>query len=150
MTERTKLSGATLEFIGELSKALKEDFEIFVESIISTVIKLFGRSNAVFVKRAQTCIKKVIEATNIVIILRVLLENMKSKSKGIRNCCSDYICQLFSKFEKAQLNPYVKDLELFIREGSVDPEVLVRSNSSKSFKVYTMMFSERKERYINR
>ncbi|CAJ0627903.1 2659_t:CDS:2 [Entrophospora sp. SA101] len=118
LTTRSKLSSTAIELVEEIAKALGPRFISISEIFVPSILKLFNRTNKVFIKRANKCLGTIIRETKSSNLMPTFKEAMRSQNKQMRACVAGMVLTMLEDNVNG-LNIYIDALELIIREASL-------------------------------
>ncbi|KAG2150616.1 clasp N terminal-domain-containing protein [Suillus clintonianus] len=149
-SERSRLSGSTIELVNALLAGLGPSFEPLVSLFMPTLLGLCGRTNKVFTSRAKACILAVIENTQLPSILPYLAESLNQKSAFLRSVAAEGVLACLNCFnppdiEKDTRARLIEDvIKLTARDASAD----VRRAGKMIFEAYKALLPDRVESFI--
>ncbi|KAG9300244.1 hypothetical protein G9A89_011317 [Geosiphon pyriformis] len=149
LTDRTRLSGSTLELIQEFSIALGRKFESLADIFIPGILKLCSRSNKVFVNRARGCMGTILRESRVLNLIPKLKDALQNQSKPLRSSAAEFMLICMELNDKSALFTQIEELEVAIRVGSVDSLQEVRETLRKVFLIYKEKFPDRVENFMN-
>lgn len=149
-TERSRLSGATIECIATLTEGLREYFKPLIPSFFPTLLLMTTRSNKVFVNRARVCIMCIVEHTQSPTLLPHFRRAVSDKSKSLRLVATDATLACLRCFNPPDLesNARGEDIETIIRITAKDADADVRKSSRLVFDAYRMLLPGRVDAYV--
>lgn len=144
-SERSRLSGATIDLLHALATGLGHDLEPLLPLFFPTLLVLCTRTNKVFITRAKACILAFIENTQLPGILNYLLDASKDKSVSLRLTAVDSVLACLNCFNPPDLekDARAKVIEDVIRATARDASADVRKSSRKVFDAYTVLLPNR-------
>ncbi|RKP08714.1 clasp N-terminal domain-containing protein, partial [Thamnocephalis sphaerospora] len=142
-TERTQLSGTAVELVETLARVLRKDFTQVMDFLVPAVVRLCGRTNKVFVKRATRCLENSVHYTQLPEFISHFAEALRAQSKVMRKSAAECVCAVLRKLSVDELTAHVAQLETMIRTGLVDADAEVRAESRKAYEMYTKLFESR-------
>ncbi|KAG2345464.1 hypothetical protein BDR05DRAFT_860480, partial [Suillus weaverae] len=146
-SERSRLSGSTIELVNALLAGLGPSFEPLVSLFMPTLLGLCGRTNKVFTSRAKACILVVIENTQLPSILPYLADSLTQKSAFLRLVAAEGVLACLNCFnppdiEKDTRARLIEDvIKLTARDASSD----VRRVGKLIFEAYKALLPDRVE-----
>ncbi|KAG1732186.1 clasp N terminal-domain-containing protein [Suillus paluster] len=149
-SERSRLSGSTIELVNALLAGLGPSFEPLVSLFMPTLLGLCGRTNKVFTNRAKACILAVIENTQLPSLLPYLADSLNHKSVLLRLVAAEGILACLNCFnppdiEKDTRARLIEDvIKLSARDASAD----VRRAGKMIFEAYKALLPDRVESFI--
>ncbi|KAG1765490.1 clasp N terminal-domain-containing protein [Suillus placidus] len=149
-SERSRLSGSTIELVNALLAGLGPSFEPLVSLFMPTLLGLCGRTNKVFTSRAKACILVVIENTQLPSILPYLADSLTQKSAFLRLVAAEGVLACLNCFnppdiEKDTRARLIEDvIKLTARDASAD----VRRAGKLIFEAYKALLPDRVESFI--
>lgn len=132
----------------EISKALEENFDPFVDAFVPSILRLCTRANKVFVTCANNCLKIIITHSKTPSIIPFLHEALHNPSKSLRTSASESLLTCFEIISPENLESHIETIESAIRDGVVDVAPTVRDYCRKSFEMYRQYFPERIKMYF--
>ncbi|KAF9017291.1 hypothetical protein BDZ89DRAFT_1022261 [Hymenopellis radicata] len=149
-SERTRLSGAAIEFVSELATGLENGFEPLLYIFLPTLLSLCARTNKIVVKRSSACILVIVERTLLLAILPHLMQAVKEKSASLRVIACEAILTCLNCFNPPDLQKEAraKDVEALIKVTSRDAIAEVRKLGREIFEAYQLLLPNRVERCV--
>jgi hypothetical protein len=144
-SERTRLSGAAIDFVLVLAEGVGTSFEPLVAPFVSTLLVLCGRTNKVVLNRARACVISIVENTRLPSILPHFLHYVKDKSASLRLIAAEgsLACMNCLNPPDLEKEPRAKDIESLIRSTARDANADVRKVSRKLFEAYQILLPDR-------
>ncbi|KIY43710.1 hypothetical protein FISHEDRAFT_68104 [Fistulina hepatica ATCC 64428] len=144
-SERSRLSGATIDFVSTVASSLGSDFEPLTPTFFPSLLTLCGRPNKVFVIRARSCITNIVETTQSATLLTYFLHNIKDKSATIRLACAEgtLTCLNCCNPPDLEKEARVKEIEALMRSTARDASADVRQVGKKIFQAYKILLPDR-------
>ncbi|KXS20140.1 hypothetical protein M427DRAFT_403077 [Gonapodya prolifera JEL478] len=143
LSERSRLSRTALELVESLSSVLGRDFDLISDGFVSSIITLTGRSNKVFVSSATSCLKSVIQNSQVSRVIPNFVEALKSKSKSMRASAADAILECLDSTLPMDLADHHQLIETAIKTAIEDSNPLVREGARSMYNRYYKVFPER-------
>ncbi|KAG1828948.1 clasp N terminal-domain-containing protein [Suillus variegatus] len=149
-SERSRLSGSTIELVKALLTGLGSSFEPLVPLFMPTLLGLCGRTNKVFTSRAKACILAAIENTQSTSILPYLADSLTPKSASLRLVAAEGVLACLNCFnppdiEKDTRARLIEDvIKLTARDASAD----VRRVGKLIFEAYKALLPDRVDSFI--
>lgn len=149
-SERSRLSGSTIELVKALLTGLGSSFEPLVSLFMPTLLGLCGRTNKVFTSRAKACILAAIENTQSTSILPYLADSLTQKSVSLRVVAAEGVLACLNCFnppdiEKDTRARLIEDvIKLTARDASAD----VRRVGKLIFEAYKALLPDRVDSFI--
>jgi CLIP-associating protein 1/2 len=149
-SERTRLSGAALDALGEVALSLGSDFEPILPLFFPALLSLCGRMNKVVVSRAKTCVFGIIEATQLPGILTYLVQSVNDKSPTIRLAVAEGALSCLRCFNPPDLEKesLAFAIETIIRSTVRDANANIRKVGKDVFQSFKVVLPHRVERYV--
>lgn len=151
ITERTRLSGSTLDLMSSATR-LGPSFQPLIQIYFPTILRLLARTNKLYITRTQSCISAIIHNTHLPHIMPYIAEGMSDKSATMRKGCAEAILEALSKNasggmlidkEAIERRGSLALIEEVIRKAAVDKEVKVREAGRQIWNVYKTEWSDR-------
>ena len=145
-SERSRLSGAALDFLNIVAPRLSLKFEPLVSLLLPSVLRLSNRPNKVYVTRAEKSLMMIITYCPIPSVISHLLVACKeSKIATGRIAAVEGALRALNKWDWTQtpLKAKVGDIEEIIRLSGKDKDPSVRQSSRKVFDAYKALFADR-------
>ncbi|KAF9026462.1 hypothetical protein BDZ89DRAFT_1134764 [Hymenopellis radicata] len=138
-SERTQLSGAAIDFVAALAEGLGKGFAPFLTTFLSTLLSLCARTNKIVVNHARVCILVIVENTQLLAILPLLMQAAKDKSTSLRVIACEAVLRCLCCFNPSDLEKQAtaKDVEALIKCASRDANADVRKLGGRYFKMRT-------------
>ncbi|KAG8213851.1 clasp N terminal-domain-containing protein [Butyriboletus roseoflavus] len=149
-SERSRLSGAAVEFLAALVTGLGSSFEPLVSQFVPTLLALCGRTNKVFTSRARACILALIQHTRLPSLLPYLAELANHKSLFLRLTAAEGILACLNCFNPPDLEKETRArvVEDFIKLTARDASADVRKASKEVFKAYKTLMPARVDSFV--
>ncbi|GAA5884748.1 hypothetical protein JCM16303_005258 [Sporobolomyces ruberrimus] len=163
-TERTRLSGSTLDLIGS-STRLGPQFAPLLPLYLPTLLRLLCRTNKLYINRSTLTITSIVKNTKLVDVLRYIVgewQGESGKSASFREKAAELTAYILSsgpggelQMDKEVLDRRVEELEWIIKTAAVDRDAklslaLVRlSADSLSIASFTSPMTPTIRRYLN-
>ena len=142
LSERTKLSGMAVEFVGDLVILLRDKFDGLIDACFVPLLKLCMRSNKVFVNRATCCATKVLTWCRSARYFDKLIEYSTSSNKSVRICVAECFSVLLQLYSAQFLHEYCPLLVNYLTNSLADATVEVRDHSKKAFLLFQTAFPQ--------
>ncbi|OLY80677.1 Protein stu1 [Smittium mucronatum] len=161
-TERTRLSGATVEFLDALAKNSGLDFQPLSSLFINDLVKLCARTNKVFTVRGVRCLESIFIYSRCFEHIPLICEySSKDPSKFLRRNVSKVLLTIvesdrvkdFSDSKRKDdqgLKPYFDILNTTISLLNIDADVDVRTNAKSIFYSFSKRFPENRDALISK
>ncbi|KAF9051005.1 hypothetical protein BDZ89DRAFT_1056903 [Hymenopellis radicata] len=148
-SERTRLSGAAIDFVSELAAGLGKDFEPLLITFLPTLLSLCARTSKIVVNRSRACILVIVDSTQLPAILPHLMQAVKDKSASLRVIACEGALTCLNCFNPPDLEKEAraKDVEALIRLASRDANADVRKLGRKIFEAYKLLLPNRVESF---
>ncbi|KAF9500377.1 hypothetical protein BDN71DRAFT_1585905 [Pleurotus eryngii] len=148
-SERGRLSGPAINLVGVAASILGTDFETILSTYLPPLLVLCGRTNKVVLNRARTCIRSIIENTQLPGILPILMHDAQDKSVTLRLVVAESILACLSILNPPDLEREVraKEIESSIRFAANDASADVRKVGKQLFAAYQVLLPDRVERF---
>lgn len=149
-SERSKLSGVSLELFTSLAQSLQSSFAPLVPVFIPTLLSQCMRSNKVFSARGKACIIEIIGSTQLPGILTYLVGSVKDKSVTMRLAAAEAALACLNTCDPDELVKGVRqgEIESIIKATIQDPNSDTRKTSRKMFEAYTILNPDRIDSYV--
>ncbi|KAG2185740.1 hypothetical protein INT43_002175 [Umbelopsis isabellina] len=144
LTERSRLSGTTTDLLEQMAMQLQRGYEPLNDSFMPHIMKLFIRSNKLFVNRSIKCMDNIILHAKIPRAIPQFCAAItkpdpnKQMRTGAAHCLTSSLQHNIS----ADLEHHLQAIEKAIRVGSMDPAPEVREIIRKSFAIYKEQFPD--------
>lgn len=150
LTERTRLSGSALDFLGAASCVASSAFGICIGLYLPVLIKLLARPNKIYVTRTCNCLAEIIHSCRHPHILTFLANGLDDKSSAVRRSCVEMVLESLTGgsnrsllMDKHALEKRLGCIEETIRKGATDKEVKIRELSRSVWDVYKREWPDR-------
>lgn len=149
-SERSKLSGVSLELFVSLAQLLQSSFAPLIPVFIPTLLSQCMRSNKVFSARGKACIIEIIGSTRLPGILAYLLHSVRDKSVAMRLAAAEAALACLNTCDPEELVKGVRqgEIESIIKATIQDPNGDIRKTSRKMFEAYTILNPDRIDTYV--
>ncbi|KAG6372351.1 clasp N terminal-domain-containing protein [Boletus reticuloceps] len=149
-SERSRLSGATVDFLTALATGLGSSFDPLVSQFVPTLLALCGRTNKVFNSRAKACTLAIIQHTRLPSLLPYLAELANHKSVLPRLTAAEGILACLNCFNPPDLEKEsrARVVEDFIKLTARDASADVRKASKEVFKAYKALMPARVDNFV--
>lgn len=149
-SERSKLSGVSLEFFVSLGQTLQSSFAPLVPIFFPTLLSQCMRSNKVFSARGKACVIEIIGSTQLPGILTYLVNSVKDKSIAMRLAAAEAALACLNACDPEELVKGVRqgEIESIIKATIQDPSSDIRKTSRRLFEAYTILNPDRIDTYV--
>ena len=120
LSERSKLNGTCIQFLLKCND-LDPDYD-FIE-YIPVLIKLGGKSNRIFVQRAEHCLLQLIKNIDSSKLLRIIELHIQSNNKKVR--------EILFKIIEIKVSTEKNMFNMIVDKGLTDPAIEVRNLAKK-------------------
>ncbi|GAA5896002.1 uncharacterized protein JCM6883_001684 [Sporobolomyces salmoneus] len=158
VTERTRLSGSTLDLIGS-STRLGPQFAPLLPLYLPTLLRLLCRTNKLYISRSTTTIISILKNTKLVDVLRFIVSEWhgeSGKSATFKEKAAEVTAYMLSpgsggemQFEKEILDRRIDELEWIIKTAAVDRDAKVRTEAKKCWEVYKREWPDRVASFVS-
>lgn len=147
-SERSRLSGATMDLLNTAATELGKSFEILLSVFVPTLIVLCGRPNKVFVTRAKACLITIIQSTQSPLILSYLLRSAKDKSTPLRLTVAEASLACLQCFNPPDLQKDSRgqEVEALVKCFATDANADIRKVGRNIFEAYSILLPGRVDR----
>ena len=144
-SERTRLSGCTLDMLLAVATGLGSAFEPLLSLYIPPLLALCARTNKVVINRARAALLAVIETAQLVGVLSYFVHSTKDKSASLRLVIAECTLACLNSCNPPDLEKEsrMKEIESIIRTFTRDANADVRKISRKIFESYKILFPDR-------
>jgi len=151
-SERSRLSGSTIELLTALLAGLGPSFEPLVALFMPTLLGLCGRTNKVFTSRAKACMLAVIEHTQSPSLLPYLAESVNHKSAFLRLVAAEGVLACLNCFNPPdiEMDTRARLIEDVIKLTARDASADVRRAGKMIFEAYKALLPDRVERLVSK
>ncbi|OMJ21217.1 CLIP-associated protein [Smittium culicis] len=161
-TERTRLSGAALEFLESLSKNSTTELQSISNLFVNDIIKICARTNKIFTTRAIRCLETFIIFSRCFDLIPLVCDYAaKDQSKILRKNISKVLLTIVENIavctnleiklkEEADIKTYFETINTAISLIAVDADVDVRTNAKSIFSTYVKRFPDNKDDLISK
>ncbi|OAX32603.1 hypothetical protein K503DRAFT_595386 [Rhizopogon vinicolor AM-OR11-026] len=147
-SERSRLSGATIELITALSVGLGPAFEPLLPIFIPTLLGLCARTSKVYTSRAKASIFAVIKHTQSSSILPYLAASVHNKSLSLRLVAAEGVLAYLNFNTSNGTRTHV--IEDVIQSTSEDVSEVVRAVGKKIYEAYEALLPDSVERFVQK
>lgn len=150
-SERSKLSGVSLELFISLGQSLQSSFAPLVPVFLPALLSQCMRSNKVFSARGKACVIEIIGSTRLPGIITYLLNSVKDKSVAMRLAAAEAALACLNVCDPEELVKGVRqgEIESIIKATIQDPNGDIRKTSRKMFEAYTILNPDRIDTYVS-
>ncbi|OAX33908.1 hypothetical protein K503DRAFT_748102 [Rhizopogon vinicolor AM-OR11-026] len=145
-SERSRLSGATIELITALSVGLGPAFKPFLSIFIPTILGLCARTNKVSTSRAKASIFAVIKHTQSSSILPYLAASVHNKSPSLRLVAAESVLAYLNFNTSNGTRTHL--IEDVIQSTSEDASAVVRAVGKTIYEAYKALLPDNVERFV--
>lgn len=144
-SERSKLSGVSLELFASLSQSLQSSFAPLIPVFMPTLLSQCMRSNKVFSARGKACVIEIIGSTRLPGIITYVLNSVKDKSPIMRLAAAEAALACLNACDPEELVKGVRqgEIETIIKATIQDANGDIRKTSRKIFEAYTILNPDR-------
>ncbi|KAI5900126.1 uncharacterized protein SCHCODRAFT_02562267 [Schizophyllum commune H4-8] len=145
ISERTRLSGSAVDFVGAIATSLERNFETLIPIFIPGLLTLCSRTNKVFGTRARACISIIIEMTQLASLLPYFVQAGKDKSALLRHAAAEagLACLNSCNPQDLEKESRIRDIETMVRTTAKDANADVRKVGKKIFQAYQALMPDR-------
>ncbi|TRM59412.1 clasp N terminal-domain-containing protein [Schizophyllum amplum] len=145
VSERTRLSGTAVDFVGSIATSLERNFESLAPVFIPSLLLLCSRANKVFVNRAKACLSIIIEMTQLASLLPYFVQAVKDKSATLRLAAAEagLACLNSCNPQDLEKESRIRDMESMIRSTAKDASADVRKVGKKLFQAFQALMPDR-------
>lgn len=144
-SERSKLSGVSLELFTSLAQSLQSSFAPLIPVFLPTLLSQCMRSNKVFSARGKACVIEIIGSTRLPGILTYVLSSVKDKSVIMRLAAAEAALSCLNACDPGELVKGVRqgEIENIIKTTIQDANGDIRKTSRGIFEAYTILNPDR-------
>ena len=144
-SERSKLSGVSLELFTSLAQSLQSSFAPLIPVFFPTLLSQCMRSNKVFSARGKACVIEIIGSTRLPGILTYAVNSVKDKSVAMRLAAAETALACLNACDPEELAKGVRqgEIESIIKTTIQDANGDIRKTSRKMFEAYTILNPDR-------
>lgn len=149
LSDRGRLSGAATDLLQSFAPRLGTAFQPLVQLYLPPLIRLLARPNKVYLKRAKSCLSKIITNCPLPNILPHLRNGLDDKSDECKRSAATAIEQAIDEWDRARWHE--RDLELLevcLRKMAADKDAKVRQTGKKVWAQFQDVWPERVEEYV--
>lgn len=149
-SERSKLSGVSLELFISLGQVLQSFFAPLLPVFFPTLLWQCMRSNKVFSARGKACVVEIIGSTRLPGILTYVLNPVRDKSATMRLAAAEAALACLNTCDPEELVKGVRqgEIESIIKATIQDANGDIRKTSRKLFEAYTILNPDRIDAYV--
>ena len=149
-SERSKLSGVSLELFASLAQSLQSSFAPLIPVFFPALLSQCMRSNKVFSARGKACVIEIIGSTRLPGILTYILSSVKDKSIAMRLAAAEAALACLNACDPEELVKGVRqgEIESIIKATIQDANGDIRKTSRKMFEAYTILNPDRIDTYV--
>ncbi|KAJ2957719.1 hypothetical protein NQZ79_g6595 [Umbelopsis isabellina] len=151
LTERSRLSGTTTDLLEQMAIQLQRGYEPLNDSFMPHIMKLFIRSNKLFVNRSIKCMDNIIHHAKIPRAIPQFCAAITKpdSNKQMRTGAAHCLKSSLQHNASADLAHHLQIIEKAIRVGAMDPAPEVREIIRKSFAIYKEQFPDQSTSFIS-
>lgn len=127
---------------------MKKDFEILIEYIFSSLLKLSMRSAKVFHSRAIQCSVTIVTVCHTSKVYEKLFESASSSCKTLRLCVAECVFASVTHHETFLVEEFVQSFKAYLERALADAAPEVREVSRKTFVLFQKKFPRESEEYV--
>jgi hypothetical protein len=131
-----------------MAKQMKAAFEPLADLFLPALLKVCTRANKVFVTRAQSTLRNIVDASGSPRMMSRFTDGLSSPNKTLRACCIAFLEMLVKNAECSSLADHCNELEAAMRLGMGDADASVRETSRRIFHTYRMLFPDKAQQYV--
>ncbi|KAF8629113.1 hypothetical protein AX17_005699 [Amanita inopinata Kibby_2008] len=148
-SERTRLSGPTMELIAIVASGLGREFDPLLPLYFPPLLSLCSRTNKIVVSRAKECIFTIIQSTQSPSILSYLLQHAREKASSLKLVVAQGTLSCLNCFNPPDLEKehHAREVESLIRTTATDANADVRRVSREIFEAYKLVLPGRLESF---
>ncbi len=144
LSDRGRLSGVAIELLQTLAPRLAGSFQTLVSLYLEPLIKLLGRPNKVFLKRAEKCLITVISHCQLPSILPELKRGLYDDAATCRRGCASGLERVSREWSKELIGERgAVVLEEALRKMATDKDPEVRQISKRVWARFSEGWPER-------
>jgi hypothetical protein len=144
LSDRGRLSGVATELLQTLAPRLSAQFAPLVHLYLEPLIKLLGRPNKVFLKRAEKCLSTIISHCHLAAIITELRRGLNDDAATCRRGCAAGIERAMREWEKEVFGEKgAVMLEESLRRMATDKDPEVRGTGKRVWAKFTEVWPER-------
>jgi hypothetical protein len=144
-SERTILSGHTVNLLEQTALAVGTDFEPLCPLYIPVLLSLCTRTIKLYVSRAKACLLTIVDEVRPPSILSHLHHSVDSKAATLRLAVVELTSASLNSFNPSDLakDARARDIEAIIKATASDANPDVRKSSRKAFEAYITVLADR-------
>jgi hypothetical protein len=144
MSDRGRLSGAATDLLQCFAPRLGQQFAPFVSVFLEPLVRLLGRPNKVFLKRAEKCLTTIVSHCQLPTIIGELRKGLNDDAATCRRGCALAIERAMHEWENEVWNErWMAAVEDGMRKMATDKDPEVRSTGRKVWAYYQEIWPER-------
>ena len=143
------MCGTACDFVTEIAKVQKRDFEHHAEPFIGPLLKIILRANKVFNQRGLSTLQSLIQHSGLISLANILAGELKSANKSYRTSIAQLTGTLLKLTDASVLREHLPNFEKLIREGLSDPESSTRDQSKDNFVLFQELFPYESARFLD-
>ena len=144
LSDKGKLSGTTIDLLTSFAPRLNIHFAPLVTLYLDPLIKLLGRPNKVFIRRAEHCLGEIISNCHIVSIIYELKKGLESDAPTGRRGCAAAMVKAVQQWPlEVWGEKGVRWLEDGIRRMGGDKDAEVRATGKVVWGLFAEQWPER-------
>ncbi|KAH8551666.1 clasp N-terminal domain-containing protein, partial [Umbelopsis sp. PMI_123] len=144
LTERSRLSGTTTDLLEQLAINLQRAYEPLSDGFLPHIMKLFTRSNKLFVNRGIKCVSVIIQYAKIPRAIPQFCNAITKPdpNKQMRMGAAQCLTSSIEFNASSDLENHLTIIENAIRVGAMDSAPEVREMVRKCFEMYKKQLPE--------
>lgn len=157
-TERTRLSGTTLDLLSSLTR-LSTAFLALLPHYLPPLLRLLCRTNKLYISRTLAALQSIIKNTRLPHVVNYIVAEWQAeggKSSSFRIGASELLLVILGSTSGADLvvdkdsvgEKWLDEVEWIIRIAATDREVKVRAVIKSVWDIYRIQWPERVSSYV--
>ncbi len=144
LSDRGRLSGVATELLQTLAPRLASSFLPLATLYLEPLVKLFGRPNKVFLKRAEKCLTTIISHCQVSAIVPELKKGLSDESATCRRGCAGGLERVVMEWSREVIGEKgVLVLEEALKKMATDKDPEVRQISKRVWARFNEVWPER-------
>ena len=144
LSDKGRLSGVAVDLLQTLAPRLGAHFAPLVSLYLDSLVKLLGRPNKVFLRRAEKCLTTIISHCHLMSILIELRRGLNDDAASCRRGCGLGFELIVTQWDKGLFNEKgMAGVEDAVKKMATDKDPEVRATGKKVWTAFRNTWPER-------
>ncbi|ORX80533.1 hypothetical protein K493DRAFT_320866 [Basidiobolus meristosporus CBS 931.73] len=141
-SERTQLCNLAMDYVEEIARSTKAEFDPLAEHYLSVILRNCGRTNKIVRLKAGDCLVSILSCAGPTSWFPRMLQDRDNENKDIRSHVIRGLNAVLG-VEQANLSPLVSSIEKVLAATVADASPEVREYGFRCYQLYLQRFPER-------